>query len=202
MEIENYSGQPSICTVFAPKRRPMTLSGCPIYICGFYWCSIGSSGNNSSTSRSMQRSNGGLTSPLKRKVPYTNRANPRTCSHLKLSQPKKRDTIQMKRVLQVSIVDRAVALTFLVTESPKKLNPLQEVSKSNWGRGETATAEREKNNLPNTDHNQDTGNSNGPVLSNLPPRFNEIKITILASISSPNSQVHYDHAKNSHREPK
>lgn len=65
---------------------------------------------------------------MKRKVPYTNKAKPRTCNHLKLSQPRKRETIQMKRVLQVSIVDLAVALTVLVTESPKKLKPLQNVS--------------------------------------------------------------------------
>jgi hypothetical protein len=66
---------------------------------------------------------------LKRKVPYTNRANPSTWSHLKLSQPKKSDTIQMKRVRQVSIVDLAVALTFLVTDNPKKLKPLHNISR-------------------------------------------------------------------------
>lgn len=61
---------------------------------------------------------------LKRNVPYTNIANPTTCNHLKLSHPRPKDTTQMKRVRQVSIVERAVAETERVTERPKKLNPL------------------------------------------------------------------------------
>ena len=61
---------------------------------------------------------------MKRKVPYTKRPNPTTWSHLKVSQPRNSDTIQMKRVRQVSIVERAVALTVRVTERPKKLKPL------------------------------------------------------------------------------
>ena len=65
---------------------------------------------------------------LKRKVPYTNKANPRTCSHLKLSHPNPSDTIQMNNVLHVSIVDRDVAETVRVTESPKKLKPLEIIS--------------------------------------------------------------------------
>ncbi len=44
------------------------------------------------------------------------------------SQPRKRETIQMNRVLHVSIVERDVALTVRVTERPKKLNPLNGVS--------------------------------------------------------------------------
>jgi hypothetical protein len=43
---------------------------------------------------------------------------------LNVSHPKKRETIQMKSVRQVSIVEREVALTVLVTEIPKKLKPL------------------------------------------------------------------------------
>jgi hypothetical protein len=43
---------------------------------------------------------------------------------LKVSQPRKRDTIQIKRVRQVSIVEREVAETVRVTERPKKLKPL------------------------------------------------------------------------------
>ena len=38
------------------------------------------------------------------------------------SQPSPRLTIQMESVLQVSVSDRAVALTWRVTLSPKKLN--------------------------------------------------------------------------------
>ena len=62
--------------------------------------------------------------PLKRKVKYTRRTNPSTCSHLNVSQPRPRETSQMNRVLQVSMVEREVALTLLVTERPKKLKPL------------------------------------------------------------------------------
>jgi hypothetical protein len=47
---------------------------------------------------------------------------------LNVSHPRNRETIQMKRVRQVSIVDLAVADTVRVTERPKKLNPLEEVS--------------------------------------------------------------------------
>ena len=62
--------------------------------------------------------------PLKRNVPYTSSTKPRTCNHLKVSHPRNRDTIQINRVRQVSIVDLEVALTVLVTERPKKLKPL------------------------------------------------------------------------------
>lgn len=61
---------------------------------------------------------------LNRKVPYTNNAKPTTCNHLKLSQPRPSETIQMKSVLHVSMVERDVAETVRVTERPKKLNPL------------------------------------------------------------------------------
>lgn len=66
--------------------------------------------------------------PLKTKVAYTRRPKPTICSHLKLSQPRPRDTIQMNRVRQVSMVEREVALTERVTDRPKKLKPLQGVS--------------------------------------------------------------------------
>lgn len=49
---------------------------------------------------------------------------------LNVSQPRPKDTIQIKRVRQVSIVERDVALTLRVTERPKKLNPLAEVESS------------------------------------------------------------------------
>lgn len=62
--------------------------------------------------------------PLNKKVKYTNMEKPTTWSHLKLSQRRPRDTIQMMSVLQVSMVERAVALTLRVTERPKKLKPL------------------------------------------------------------------------------
>lgn len=47
---------------------------------------------------------------------------------MKVSQPKPRETIQMNRVLQVSMVDREVALTLRVTDKPKKLKPLVAMS--------------------------------------------------------------------------
>jgi hypothetical protein len=43
---------------------------------------------------------------------------------LKVSQPRPRDTIQMKSVRHVSMVERDVAETVRVTERPKKLKPL------------------------------------------------------------------------------
>lgn len=62
--------------------------------------------------------------PLKTNVAYTSSAKPTIWSHLNVSQPRPSETIQMKRVRQVSIVDREVALTVLVTERPKKLKLL------------------------------------------------------------------------------
>jgi len=73
----------------------------------------------------------------------------------------------MKRVLQVSISERAVELTLLVTESPKKLYPLQNVSKEF-----SVANRRDKGDLPNTDHDQDAGNPDGFVFRDFPPRFN------------------------------
>jgi hypothetical protein len=67
---------------------------------------------------------GGLTMSLKRPVPQTNSTKPTTCSHLKVSQPSPRLTIQMKRVRHVSIVLREVAEMTRVTLRPKKLKPL------------------------------------------------------------------------------
>lgn len=63
--------------------------------------------------------------PLNTKVAYTSNANPTICSHLNVSQPRPRETIQMNSVRHVSIVDRDVALTLLVTDKPKKLKPLR-----------------------------------------------------------------------------
>jgi hypothetical protein len=67
-------------------------------------------------------------------VPQTSRAKPATCSHLKLSQPRPSETSQMKSVRQVSIVLRAVAEIWRVTERPKKLKQLGEgcVSTIEW----------------------------------------------------------------------
>jgi hypothetical protein len=96
-----------------------------------YICSIGSSSNKLPllplpTFLSFGKSAliGTRTRSLKRNVPYTSKANPTTCSHLKVSQPRPRETIQIKSVRQVSIVEREVALTVRVTERPKKLKPL------------------------------------------------------------------------------
>jgi len=64
------TGQCKICTVFAFLCRPKLRPNAQVRInYSLYWCSIGSSGSNSSTSRTMQRFSGGRTSPLKRKVP-------------------------------------------------------------------------------------------------------------------------------------
>lgn len=92
-------------------------------------CSIGSSGSSGSGLRSTHAFSGGRTKSLNKKVPYTSRAKPATCSHLNDSQPRPSDTIQMKSVRQVSIVEREVAETVRVTERPKKLKPLHSVSK-------------------------------------------------------------------------
>lgn len=62
--------------------------------------------------------------PLNRKVKYTSSTKPATCNHLNDSQPRPRETTQINRVLQVSMVERDVALTVLVTDRPKKLKPL------------------------------------------------------------------------------
>ena len=91
-----------------------------------YWCSMGSSGSNSSTSPSTRKlSSGGCTIPLKTKVEYTSRAKPTIWRNLNDSQPRPSDTIHMNNVRQVSIVDRDVALTLRVTDRPKKLKPLK-----------------------------------------------------------------------------
>ena len=50
-------------------------------------------------------------------------AKPTTCSHLKVSQPSPSETIQMKRVRHVSMIDRDVADMLRVTDKPKKLKP-------------------------------------------------------------------------------
>lgn len=73
----------------------------------------------------VHRIDGSLMRSLNKKVPYTRPAKPTTWSHLKVSQPRPRDTIQMKSVRQVSMVDLDVAETDRVTERPKKLKPLQ-----------------------------------------------------------------------------
>src|SRR5436305_14844875 len=93
---------------------------------------MGSSGNNSSLRSISSRFGkqaliGGLTRSLNRKVPYTSSAKPRTCSHLKLSQPSPSETIQMNNVRQVSMIDLDVAEMARVTERPKKLNPPMDI---------------------------------------------------------------------------
>ena len=144
---------------------------------------MGSSGNSSSTSLTIQLFRGGLTRPLKRKVPYTKSTKPSTCNHLNVSQPKKREAIQMKSVRQVSIVDRDVALTLLVTESPKKLKPLTPVVSL------TPDRERKELNIPNANHDQNARNLNPGILSDLSPSLYQIKISISPGLSSPYSQM-------------
>jgi hypothetical protein len=61
---------------------------------------------------------------LNNAVPQTKSAKPTTCSHLNVSQPRPSETSQMKSVRHVSIVLRAVAEIWRVTERPKKLKPL------------------------------------------------------------------------------
>lgn len=46
---------------------------------------------------------------------------------MNVSHPRLKDTSQMNSVLQVSIVEREVALTVRVTDKPKKLKPLYHV---------------------------------------------------------------------------
>jgi len=57
------------------------------------------------------------------KVPYTNNAKPTTCNHLKLSHPNPSETIQINKVLHVSMIEREVADMLRVTLRPKKLKP-------------------------------------------------------------------------------
>ena len=86
---------------------------------------MGASGSSSSRAPFLSpQIAGGLTRSLNKKVPYTSRAKPRTCSHLNDSQPRPRETNQMKSVRQVSMVERDVAERVFVTERPKKLKPL------------------------------------------------------------------------------
>jgi hypothetical protein len=69
------------------------------------------------------RSQGGLETALD--MTYTNKLNPKTwrteIGHSNFSQPNPKLIIQIDSVLQVSVKLRAVALTYLVTLSPKKL---------------------------------------------------------------------------------
>src|SRR5947209_7394217 len=93
---------------------------------------MGSSGNSSSLCSISSRLGkqaliGGLTRSLNMKVPYTSSANPTTCNHLKLSQPRPSDTIQINNVRHVSMIDLEVAEMLRVTDSPKKLNPPMEI---------------------------------------------------------------------------
>jgi hypothetical protein len=89
---------------------------------------MGSSGSNSSLTSSVllgkHAFNGGLIISLKRKVPYTSNANPNSCKGMNFSHPSPRLTTHMNNVRQVSIVEREVALTDLVTDMPKKLKAL------------------------------------------------------------------------------
>jgi hypothetical protein len=155
--------------------------------CYRHRCSIGSSGRSSSTSSlTTQLARGGRTRPLKRKVPYTSNPKPTTCNHLNVSHPRPNDTIHMKSVRQVSIVDREVALTVRVTDKPKKLKPLDHVtSHPRILRGES---------LPDTDHNQYARDRNRPVVAYLSEAFNGIKISISARCRSANGKVHNDHS--------
>jgi hypothetical protein len=74
--------------------------------------------------RLSQATVGGLTISLNNAVPQTSSAKPSTCSHLNVSQPRPSETSQMNSVRHVSIVLRAVAEIWRVTERPKKLKPL------------------------------------------------------------------------------
>jgi len=78
--------------------------------------------------RLSQATVGGLTISLNNAVPQTKSAKPTTCSHLNDSQPRPSETSQMKSVRQVSIVLRAVAEIWRVTDRPKKLKPLYNTS--------------------------------------------------------------------------
>ena len=64
------------------------------------------------------------------------------------SQPRPRETSQIKRVREVSIVLRDVAETLRVTDRPKKLKPLVEVLVN----GSTRSGSRIQGNIPNADH--------------------------------------------------
>lgn len=85
-----------------------------------------SSSDSSAILLRMNPTVGGWIISLNSMVPYTSNPKPTTCSHLKVSHPSPRLTTQMNSVLHVSIVLRAVAETVRVTDSPKKLKPLEQ----------------------------------------------------------------------------
>ena len=126
--------------------------------------------------------------PLNKKVPYTKSTKPRTCNHLKVSHPRKSDTIQMKRVLHVSMVDLAVALTVRVTDNPKKLKPLRKISIS-------TTIGAASRIIPDANHDEKTRYSDGSILCDFPPCFNQIPVSVFSSISSTHCEIHDKHSK-------
>lgn len=84
---------------------------------------------------------------MKLTVPYTSTANPANCGtdpgQTTLSHPSAKLPIQIPSVRHVSIVLLAVALTRLVTDSPKKLNPAMEnMIKKEARRTEEVSSER------------------------------------------------------------
>jgi hypothetical protein len=101
----------------------------------------------------------------------------------------------MKSVRQVSMVERDVADTVRVTERPKKLNPLEDVMLAS----EVGSMRRD---LPDTDHDQNTGDGDGSIRCDLSPSFNNIEISVSTCISPTNDQVQDDIAEKSNHESK
>lgn len=64
----------------------------------------------------------GWSTPLKQSVPKTRVTNPKNCTKLKTSHPNAIANSQTNNVLQLSMVDRAVAESCCVRETPQKLN--------------------------------------------------------------------------------
>lgn len=124
--------------------------------------------------------------PLNKKVKYTSRANPTIWSHLNVSHPRPRETIQMNRVLQVSIVDLEVALTLRVTERPKKLKPLGSVS-------ETRLSKAKIRFLPNANHDENTREQDLLVPNHLVPTIDHVKVAVSAGGGGADGRVQDDH---------
>ena len=99
----------------------------------------------------------------------------------------------MKRVRQVSIVEREVAETVRVTESPKKLKPLKILISTVF----CSQRKKKKKDLPNTDHDQDTADSDGTEMRHLPESFSRVEEASPPSWSAAVCKMQDDHTDDS-----
>jgi hypothetical protein len=110
-----------------------------------------------------------------------------TWSHLNCSQPSQRENTQIPRVRQVSIVDRAVAESDLVTASPQKLkNAILWVTSRSAREGEEG-----RGNEPDGDH--DAAAPDCRVRYDLVPALRCVEVASLASGSAADEEVENGH---------